>query len=247
MALRRTLPVLVALAALGAPAGAHAVTREQAVASALAGHDAPGAVVHVTPAPLAAGSRVVEAGPGAWQGGRSRVVRRDGLRETVARLKPWVVAKPAWLIWQDLAPGAMFMHPGRLVLIDDARGRVVAQRPTVWWPRVDGLDPTGFGTSEHKFAFGPVASAPAALRASAGWAHAAQETSGEPAAPLPEAPLPALPHDCMVTVGDRIDPWSAPELGHLPELAKQIHLAYEEADGVVDVARKVESLRKRGC
>src|SRR5689334_14635081 len=101
----RTLPVAFA-ALLALPSAASAVTRDQAVAAAVRGSHGT-ALVYATPAPLPAGSRVVEAGPGAWAVGPSR----DG----VTRLRPWRVRRAAWMVWQDFAPGAAFMHPGRLV------------------------------------------------------------------------------------------------------------------------------------
>src|SRR5438093_5318960 len=84
-----------------------AVTQEQAVAAANAGRDVSQAAVYATPAPLRKGSRVVEAGPGAWTVGQPR---RDG-RDIVFRLRPSRVRRAAWLVWQDLAPGAGFAHP----------------------------------------------------------------------------------------------------------------------------------------
>ena len=57
-------------------------------------------------------------------------------------LTPRPVGRRAWLFWADLDYGAKFRHPSRLVLIDDATGRVLKrQRMTRGWPLVDAKTP----------------------------------------------------------------------------------------------------------
>lgn len=59
-----------------------------------------------------------------------------------------------WLFWEDLAPGAMFAHASRLLLVDDHSGKVVQRRRLEWWPLIDGIPPpflTGGEPVPHRY------------------------------------------------------------------------------------------------
>ncbi len=237
---RRAIILGLALAGLAHGATAQATTREDAVRVALAGREDAAAAVYVTPAPLPRGSAVAEAGDGAWTVGRPH--RRRGGSDAVvrSRLKPWRIRRPAWLVWQDLMPGATFAHPGRLVLVDDRSGRVVAQRQTAWWPTVGGRDAQGFGTAGRTFRTVRVAggsSPPTALRPVA----VAAQGGGA------RRPLPGLERDCMVVVGDRVDPQFASDLAVFDVVAGQLGIPKRDADGPEDLARRVAELERGGC
>jgi hypothetical protein len=237
-AVRRSTAVLTAFAAalIAVPPTASAVTRDRAVAAALNGAAPPGTAVYATPRPLARGARVAEAGPGAWSVGRPRSVRRNGQRLTLHRLRPWRVARRAWLVWHDLAPGAEFEHAGRLVLVDDRSGRVLARRRTSWWPRVNGRDARGFGSTSRKFALSAVTGAPKAVAAQ----------TGEP--PPPDTrPRPVLGDDCLVTIGDRRQPEMAELLGELKQWALSLHMPVYEARSVPELTRRATQAQLGGC
>jgi len=46
----------------------------------------------------------------------------------------------SWLFWEDLGHGFLFPHPSLLLLLD-AHGRVLAERPLEAYPLVDGRPP----------------------------------------------------------------------------------------------------------
>jgi hypothetical protein len=91
-------------------------------------------VVYGLPTPLAAGTIVSEAGPS----GTARTSKLKGRAQLVTRVRSWKTTKKAWLFWMDLAPGAYWSHPTKLVLVDDATGRVTASAKLGWWPLVNG-------------------------------------------------------------------------------------------------------------
>jgi hypothetical protein len=123
---RRLAPALVAgVVALTLAAPAQAVTREQANAIALAKlrpQRDPGPVaLFGLSRPLAAGTVVTE-------GGGSPAA-------------PRVLRRKTWLFWIDHEPRGRFVHPSTLLLVDDARGRVVRTQAMGWWPEIDGERP----------------------------------------------------------------------------------------------------------
>lgn len=63
-----------------------------------------------------------------------------GLPSAAQRSKLRPLGRRTWLFWEDLAPGAAFIHPSRVILVDDRTGRVRV-RPTGLYPLVDGRRP----------------------------------------------------------------------------------------------------------
>lgn len=103
---------------------AHAITRRQANAIALAALKPHAERSHVVlfglPKPVRAGQVVTElARPG--------LLKRPG--------------KPAWLFWEDREPGAMFQHDSVVLIVDDATGAVVRRKRLAYYPLVDGRPP----------------------------------------------------------------------------------------------------------
>jgi hypothetical protein len=89
------------------------------------------------------------------------------------------IPRRAFLVWGDYAPGAAFVHPSRIVLVDAATGRVAFNRLIGWWPEVNGK--RVFVRGRGKFRrprVGPFA-----------------RTSV----------VPGFRNDCLVTIGDRTD------------------------------------------
>lgn len=178
--------VLAALAFGVQPAAA--IDRAQAVKIALATlapqKQKGRVVVFATPSAVPKGSSLVEAGP--------RKLRR-GAFEIAA---PLTTGK-LWLVWADLAYGARFQHPSRLVLVDD-RGRASTPQRLVWWPLVNGKAPfggAGYGRQRH-----------------AVWSNvpkrAARRAPATTRGPARTAPLPAgaTRDDCLITIGLKNDP-----------------------------------------
>ena len=136
---RIAIAVVVCLAAASVLAGSsNAIPRKRAVAialKALAPTKVKGSVVvYGLPTPLPAGTIVSEAGPS----GTAKTSRLEGRAQLVTRVRSWKTTKKAWLFWMDLAPGAYWSHPTKLVLVDDATGRVTASAKLGWWPLVNG-------------------------------------------------------------------------------------------------------------
>ncbi len=121
--------VVLAAATFAGPAGA--LTKKQADAIALR-------VLHPTkgrvPSALFGLPKPVEAN----QSVAAASERRLGL-EAGPKLR--AAGRRVWVYWLDLALGAKFEHPGRILLVDDrtgATGRPVATR---WYPLIDGRRP----------------------------------------------------------------------------------------------------------
>ena len=133
---KRTLVILVAtivaFAVDAAPAAA--ISRAQAVKVALAAlapqKEKGRVVVFATPAAIPKGSSVIEAGP--------RKLRRGAFTLSA----PLTTGK-IWLVWADLAYGARFKHPSRIVLVDDARGAASKPLRLVWAEVEERLDVAG--------------------------------------------------------------------------------------------------------
>src|SRR5262245_38962427 len=148
---RIAIAVIVCLGLASVLAGSsNAIPRKRAVAvalEALAPAKAKGSVVvYGLPTPLPPGTIVSEAGPS----GTAKTSRLKGRAQLVSRTRSWKTKGKAWLFWADLAPGAYWSHPSRLVLVDDATGRVTASAKLGWWPLVNGrpaafvVKPAGF-------------------------------------------------------------------------------------------------------
>ena len=105
------------------------------------------------------------------------------------------VATRSWVYWDDLAYGAKFQHPGKLVLIDDASGKVTSTTPLQWWPLVNGKRQTWRVVVA---AGGP-----------AGRTVSAAARPALPARGLGAIPAGALKDDCLVMIGKGSDPKAA--------------------------------------
>jgi hypothetical protein len=208
----------VTLAAFAASApSAFALTRVEANRIALhALHAAkqPGrVVVFGLPSALSGGTSVVDGGP---VGGTSNLVP-----VTSAPL-----ARPAWLFWEDLAYGALFAHPSRLLLIDDRSGQVIRRQRMGWFPLIDGNRPPFLASiaGYHNPAYEVFSTVPAEFASAAG--AGPSRLSGFPAAaaagPLAfhaeQGPFAHgataggaltssdLKNDCLIMIGDHQEP-----------------------------------------
>lgn len=168
---------------------ATAIPRDAAVKAALRVLQPQGAgdrvVVFATAAAIAPGSSIVEAGP--------RKLRRGPFT-----LQAPLTTRKLWLVWADLAFGARFQHPSKVVLVDDATGAPSKPQRLVWWPLVNGKAP--FGGTGYR------------ARRQAVWSNvpirAARRAPSLLRAPAARVALPAgaTRDDCLVTIGLRKDP-----------------------------------------
>jgi hypothetical protein len=144
--------VALAVASLCAsPAVAAAITTPRARQIALrilAPQHQPGnPVVYGLPSPLGARQAVFPVISGSGEIPASRT--SPGILD-----KEHPIGQRAWLFWEDLAPGARFEHPSRLLLISDRTGRPLRNQAYSWWPLVDGRNPpfiaAGSGASRYQ-------------------------------------------------------------------------------------------------
>ncbi|MHB8658587.1 MAG: hypothetical protein ACYC91_11635 [Solirubrobacteraceae bacterium] len=142
MSLAGWLVAVLVVSGVAAP-DAQALTRAQAARVALGvlqPSRSSGPVV-VFGLPLSKGSDVVEAGPGVFSGRHLSFQHRGFDTHLVLRMRAPRLRGPAWLFWEDLAPGALFAHPTVLLLLDARSGRVVVRKRLDWAPVVNGLRP----------------------------------------------------------------------------------------------------------
>ena len=243
----RVAPLIaLALLVLCAPT-ADAITRSQANKAALRALKPQRAkgpvVVFGLPKPVAARSLVFEAGPGPRTKGRTR--RRGSVVTTTLRDKP--LASRAWLFWADHAPNGQFQKPSVLLLVDDRSGRVVRRQPLSWWPLVNARRPAFLKTQKaynsSKYRVFDSATADAA----ASWAGAFQAlTQRRPAAQAAQGVTgpPKLPNDCLVTIGDRVDPIFAGDFKLAKQVAGLLKIREFEATTVADLEKKIAAAVK---
>jgi len=146
---------------------------------------------------------------------------------------------PAFLFWLDEAHGAEFEHPSVLLLIDARSGRQIERRKLLWPPVVDGR-PTPFTATEAGYEsrryelyvraplLGPVPSASPAHRAST----LAPGTFAK---------------DCMITIGDALNPMFAGDFVVMKGWANSVGLSNSYAADAGDLANEVGTDITGGC
>jgi hypothetical protein len=193
--MRRALALAATLALVGAAPAPAAVSRSEAlkIARSTVRPDATNASkLYGFRLPLARGSVV---GEGGIPTRRLRRAKRSGSKLT-ARVPMLRLRRPAWLFWFDQAPGAGFQHPSIIVLVDAKTGGV-RRRAISWWPVVNRRRLLPPGVRRARAAPVP----PIAWRASI---------------------VPGLRNDCIVTIGDRSDPYFTKALAAMTRLGQAI-------------------------
>jgi hypothetical protein len=130
------------------------------------------------------------------------------------------VKSRSFLLWGDYAPGAGFVHPSRLVLVDAATGRITLNRLIGWWPEVNGK--RVFKRGRGRLArprVGPVARS-AAL-------------------------VPGFRNDCLVTIGDRTDPHFLKGIAAMTRSANSTGMPSAAAREVRDLGPAIDALARR--
>jgi hypothetical protein len=242
------LAPLVALAVLllCAPSAA-AITRSQANKAALKAlkpqrEKAP-VVVFGLARPLPAKAVVFEAGLGPRTKGRSR--RSGNVTRTTIKVRP--VGRRAWLFWEDLAPDGLFQKPSVLLLVDDRTGRVLRRQPLSWWPLVNARRPaflktlSAYQSSKYRV-FDSTAPDAAAARGAF-----RQLLERSPAASTAQSTVtgpPKLPNDCLVTIGDRVDPLFKGDFQLAKMVGGLLKLRQFDAKSVADLEKKIDQAVK---
>ena len=165
--------------------------------------------------PLARGSVVTEGGI------PNRLRKRVRVRGNVARVRVRArpLRRPAWIHWHDPAPGGGFQRPSSIVLVDATSGRVT-KKAISWWPVVNGrrLLPPGVQPVRSR------AVPPAAWSA---------------------AFVPGLRNDCIVTIGDRTDPYFTKGLAAITRMGNRIGVPVAAARRVADLGPEIDKLARR--
>jgi hypothetical protein len=130
------------------------------------------------------------------------------------------VRRRSFLFWGDYAPGAAFVHPSRIVLIDAATGRVVFNRLIGWWPEVNRKRVFKRGRGRlTRPRVGPV-------RAGA-------------------SVVPGFRNDCLVTIGDRTDPYFLKGIAAVTRMAQRHGMPSAPARRIRDLGPAIDSLAAR--
>src|SRR5919109_3706800 len=213
--------VLAVLTALAPAAGAVTPREARAVAEQVIG-DGPAATPFDSSGPFVSGRRKLR-----------RIVEIHRLRRAVKKgtlvgqgveraRRGHRVRRRAFLFWGDYAPGAGFVHTSRLVLIDAASGKVNLNRLIAWWPEVNGK--RVFARHRGRLArprVGPVA-------------RAAAKVAG-------------FKDDCLVTIGDRTDPYFVKGMAAMSRMANSTGMPSAAAQRVRDLADRIDELARKGC
>lgn len=143
------------------------------------------------------------------------------------------IGQRAWLFWEDLAHGARFQHPSRLLLLSDRSGRVLRNQAYNWWPLIDGRDPPFIGAgynSPHYQVFSGARTSHGASdavdRSALTFGHALgrwNPFASSAAAPPGAIQLPAGAFDgeCIITIGLKRDPQFAQDFNGINAAAAQ--------------------------
>jgi hypothetical protein len=214
----RRLAVALAVLALGAVApSAEAVTAQQARAAAERAMAAgPDAVPFDPSGPLVSAKRrfrpVVE-----LHRAKRALKRGAKVGQGVEKARrAHRVTRRSFLFWGDYAPGAGFVHPSRIVLIDAATGEVAFNRLIGWWPEVNGRRVFVRGRGKlRRPRVGPVA------RVSA---------------------VPGFKNDCLVTIGDRTDPHFLKGIAAASQMAQKHGMPSRAARRVADLGPAIDAL-----
>lgn len=144
------------------------------------------------PRPLAAGHSVGPALPETPVRGKRATARQQ------------VLHRRTWFFWEDLAYGARFQHPSRIVLVDDRTGKVTTRR-TKWWPLIDGRDAPWIGRKYGRATYRRYLDADGRRVLKAATAASARRLRAAASPRTSALPAGALAGDCIVTIGLRYD------------------------------------------
>lgn len=128
------------------------------------------------------------------------------------------VKRRAWLFWLDQAPGAGFQHASVLLVVDDRSSRVVRRQRLTWWPEVDG---------RRQFAGARGAKVRPPRRTAS------------------SATVPGFANDCIVTIGDRLDPYFLRGMAAMNALGQRHGMPVAAARTVADLGPRIDELAQR--
>ncbi len=130
--------------------------------------------------------------------------------------------RAVWVYWLDLAYGARFEHPGRILLVDDKSGAASRSRATLWYPLVDGRRPAYLRTprayaQKQWHVWSNVGGARRVASAVPRAAHV-------PSVRLNEIPEGSLSSDCLLMYGAYNDPFFSDDFVGMEQFADSVGL-----------------------
>ncbi len=134
--------------------------------------------------------------------------------------KGTATGKAAWLFWVDQAAYARFLHPSRLLLVDDGTGRVLRNVAMSLYPLVDGKPPAFLATPKgyEASATRVYSNLPKGTSSTRAPAHTAAPTFTR------AVPARALRDDCLISIGLRDDPNFAGDFRGMSGWARSVGL-----------------------
>lgn len=166
-----------------------------------------------------------------------------GLRTTLK------VCNPVWLYWEDLAYGAMFSHPSRLLLVDATNGRVYGRR-SMSFELAIGSSYAPFLRSRRAYAAKRyrVYASPTVRRTKARGAPVAS-ASGYPGAGMIASRAAAMAHECFIPIGDFGDPRFAGNLKAMQGFAQKIGIPMpaQRPTTADELHKSVDAMTDKGC
>ena len=145
---------------------------------------------------------------------RSARRRGDTLR---ARVPAHRLRRAAFMFWFDQAPGGGFQKPSIVVLVDRQSGRVVHRRSMSWWPVVN-----------RRRIHTPDPGRPRAV----------------PPPAWTAAIVPGLRNDCIVTIGDRTDPYFLKGMAAVTRRGQALGMRVAAARSVRDLGPTIDRLAR---
>jgi hypothetical protein len=152
-----------------------------------------------------------------------RVLKRGTLvgQGLERRRRMFRVKAPALLAWGNYAPGAAFAHPSRLVVVDRASGRIAHNRVIGWWPEVN--DKRVFKRGRGRL----------------------RTPNNSPGQRRPRAAVvPGFRNDCVVTIGDRTDPYFLKGMAAMSAMAQRHGMPVAAARRVNQLGLTIDRLAR---
>jgi hypothetical protein len=147
----------------------------------------------------------------------SRAKKTDeGLSAKVPAIE---LKRPTWFYWHDQNPQAGFQKAGQIILVDAVNGRV-RKMAISWWPVIN-----------RKRVFPPGIRAPRAVAAT-------------PPAAWSASVVPGLRNDCIVTIGDRTDPYFVNGLARITRMASSIGARMRPARSVNEIGSTIDAMAR---
>jgi hypothetical protein len=170
----------------------------------------------------------------------------------VVRLRAPRLKGPAWLFWEDLAPGALFAHSSVLLLLDARSGHVVMFKRLAWAPMVNGRRTVFLrsvaGYSSSRYRVFTSAAARARSDGASSNARSAAPSVRRPEAVAAPAPNLNLKGVCIVAAGATDDEeLFRGDFKAVSDMASTLHVTLAVAGTVSELSQTLSRASSNGC